>query len=200
MRELKILSCTDAIEEAVRILNRPGSVLLVPTETVYGLVCSWNDAAARARIYELKHRAENKPFAAFIPDLGSLPPEAQLPETARRLAKCFCPGPITLVVPDRNGGTFGFRIPDHPFILTLLKQFGGALASTSANLSGQPPARNVEYGLQSIDGEVDLAVDGGPLPPDSPASTVVQVFAGSTWKILREGPISAGQIAAAAGK
>lgn len=194
---MNILSCRNALDEAVRILNRPGSVLLVPTETVYGLVCSWNDVSARARIYELKHRAENKPFAAFIPDLDSLPAEAELPEAARRLAKRFCPGPITLVVPDRNGSTFGFRIPDHPFILTLLKQFGRALASTSANLSGQPPARNVEYGLQSIDGEVDLAVDGGPLPPDSPASTVVQVFADSTWKILRQGPIPAERIAEA---
>ena len=194
---MKVIPAETAVQEAVRILNQPGSVLLVPTETVYGLVCSWNDAAARTRIYELKHRAENKPFAAFIPDVSALPSEALLPEAASRLAARFCPGPITLVVPDRNGGTFGFRIPDHPFILALLKQFGGALASTSANLSGQPPARNVEYGLQSIDGEVDLAVDGGPLPPDSPASTVVQVFADSTWKILRHGPIPAERIAEA---
>jgi len=194
-RKMKILSAAEAVSESVRLLNQPGSVLLVPTETVYGLVCSWDDPAARARIYELKHRAENKPFAAFIPDLGSLPPEAVLPDPAARLAHKFCPGPITLVVPERNGGTFGFRIPDHPFIRELLKIYGRALASTSANYSGQEPARNVEYALNSIDGEVDLAVDGGALPPDSPASTVVQVFADSTWKILRHGPITEEQIA-----
>ncbi len=191
---MKILPAETAVQEAVRILNRPGSVLLVPTETVYGLVCSWHDRAARARIYELKHRSENKPFAAFIPDLASLPPEAVLPDAAANLARKFCPGPITLVVPERNGGTFGFRIPDHPFIRELLKEYGGALASTSANYSGQEPARNVEYALNSIDGEVDLAVDGGALPPDSPASTVVQVFADSAWKILRRGPISETEI------
>ena len=192
---MQILSAADAVSEAVRLLNQPGSVLLVPTETVYGLVCSWHDPAARARIYELKHRAENKPFAAFIPDLNSLPPEAILPDVAVRLARKFCPGPITLVVPQRNGGTFGFRIPDHPFIRDLLQAYGKALASTSANYSGQEPARNVGYALHSIDGEVDLAVDGGALPPDSPASTVVQIFADSTWKILRKGPITETQIA-----
>ena len=191
---MKILPAETAVQEAVRILNRPGSVLLVPTETVYGLVCSWHDRAARTRIYELKHRSENKPFAAFIPDLDFLPPEAVLPDAAANLARKFCPGPITLVVPERNGGTFGFRIPDHPFIRELLKEYGGALASTSANYSGQEPARNVEYALNSIDGEVDLAVDGGALPPDSPASTVVQVFADSAWKILRKGPVTEEQI------
>ena len=191
---MKILPCDAAIDEAAAILHRPGQVLLVPTETVYGLVCAWDDPAARARIYELKHRAENKPFAAFIPDLDSLPQEAVLPDAAACLARKFCPGPITLVVPQRDGGTFGFRIPDHPFIRELLKEYDGALASTSANYSGQEPARNVEYALNSIDGEVDLAVDGGALPPDSPASTVVQVLADSSWNILRRGPISEKQI------
>ena len=117
---MKILSCENALEEAVKVLRGPGSVLLVPTETVYGLVCSWTDAASRARIYELKHRAENKPFAAFLPGLHALPPDIVLPDAARRIAERFCPGPVTLVVPDGHGSTFGFRIPDHPFIQRLL--------------------------------------------------------------------------------
>ena len=191
---MKILSAETAVSESVRLLNQPGSVLLVPTETVYGLVCSWHDRTARARIYELKHRSETKPFAAFIPNPESLPPDAVLPDAAARLAQKFCPGPITLVVPSQDGGTFGFRIPDHPFIRELLKAYGGALASTSANYSGMEPARNIGYALRSIDGEVDLAVDGGALPPDSPASTVVQVFADSSWKILRKGPVTEEQI------
>lgn len=192
---MEILRSSEAVQAAAEILNtRPGSVLLVPTETVYGLVCRWDDPAGRARIYELKHRSENKPLAAFIPSVEALPEEAVLPEAARKLAAVFCPGPVTLVVPDKSGGTFGFRIPDHPFIRELLAAFGGALASTSANLSGQPPARNVADGLRSIDGEPELAVDGGALPPDSPASTVIRVFADSSWKILREGPVTAEQI------
>lgn len=195
---MEILTCESAVDEAVNVLKKPGSVLLVPTETVYGLVCAWGDALGRSRIYALKHRAENKPLAAFVPDLTALPQEAVLPESARRVAERFCPGPVTLVVPDRNGGTFGFRIPDHPFLLRLLEVFGGALASTSANLSGQPPACDIEYALRSIDGEPELVVDGGALPPDSRASTVVRFFADSSWEILREGPVSREQIAGAA--
>lgn len=188
---MKILRSSDAVETAAEILRtRPDSVLLVPTETVYGLVCRWDDPAGRARIYELKHRSENKPFAAFISSVNELPPEALLPEAARKLALALCPGPVTLVIPDRSGGTFGFRIPDHPFIRELLRVFGRPLASTSANLSGSEPARNVADALRSIDGEPELAVDGGALPPDSPASTVVRVFADSSWKILRQGPVT----------
>lgn len=191
---MKILSEKEAVPDAVQILRQPGSVLLVPTETVYGLVCAWEDTAARKRIYELKHRSENKPFAAFIPCVDALPPEATLPDAARKIAEAFCPGPVTVIVPDRSGGTFGFRIPDHPFITCLLAAYGGALASTSANLSGKPAALCMEDGLNSIDGEPALAVDGGVLPPDSLASTVIMVGADSSWKILRQGPITEEQI------
>ena len=97
----------EALKECLAALGRRGSVLLVPTETVYGLVCDWCDAEARARIYQLKHRSENKPFAAFLPSADavfSCVPE--LPETARVFAEKFCPGPVTLVVPDGSGSTF----------------------------------------------------------------------------------------------
>lgn len=195
---MKILESRIAAAEASAELKKQGRVLLVPTETVYGLVCSWNDPVARARIYELKHRAENKPFAAFVPDVQALPEDAGvLPDAARKIAEAFCPGPVTLVVPAKDGSTFGFRIPDHPFIQQLLKTYGGALASTSANLSGTPAALCVEDALKSIDGEPALAVDDGPLPSGSKASTVIRVFADNTWKILREGPVSADQIAKA---
>lgn len=186
-----ILNCESALPETVAALRRPGAVALVPTETVYGLVCDWNDKSARNRIYELKHRAENKPFAAFVPNIESLPPEVDaIPAAARKICEAFCPGPVTLVIPDKFGSTFGFRIPDHPFILKLLREYGGALASTSANLSGRPAALSVADALKSIDGEPEIAVDGGALPADSRASTVILVKADSSWKILRPGPVS----------
>ena len=91
----------EALDACLGALGRSGSVLLVPTETVYGLVCAWHDTAACARIYQLKHRSENKPFAAFLPSVEAvfscIP---QLPDAARIFAGTFCPGPITLVVPD----------------------------------------------------------------------------------------------------
>lgn len=192
---MKYVDCKNAVPDSLKILQQKGSVLLVPTETVYGLVCSWEDTAARTRIYDLKHRSENKPLAAFVASTENLPSEIlPLPENALRIARAYCPGPVTLVVPDRKGSTFGFRIPDHPFIRDLLKMYGGALASTSANLSGKKAALSVPEALESIAGEVDLAVDGGVLNADSLPSTVIRVFEDSSWQILREGPVTAEMI------
>ncbi len=187
------------IEQAVAALKRKGSVLLVPTETVYGLVCDWEDSQAHDRIYAMKHRAENKPLAAFLPDVSFAESlcGCPLPENAEKLARAFMPGPITLVVPDVSGSTFGFRIPDHPFILSLLKLYGRALASTSANRSGQPPALEVGYALETLAEQPDFTVDGGALPKDSIASTVVLVNSDNSYKILREGLITQSMIESA---
>ena len=97
---------------------------------------------------------------------------------------------LNLIVPDKNGATFGFRIPDHPFILDLLKQYNGALASTSANLSGEPPALDLPTALRTIDGAPAGAVDGGALPADSIPSTIIQVSDENQVKIIRAGLIS----------
>lgn len=186
----------EAVKACAKALRNPGSVALVPTETVYGLVCAWDDAAARDRIYALKRRSESKPLAAFLPDIEAASEcVPSLPAAAIHMAKAFCPGPITIVVPDGKGATFGFRIPGHPFILALLESFGRPLASTSANLSGTPPALCIDNALSSLDGTPDTAIDGGPLPEDSLASTVVEV-SGSGWRVLRPGPITAEAIAA----
>ena len=90
------------LEEALKTLSRQGSVLLVPTETVYGLVCDWSDSSARNRIYAMKHRSENKPRAAFLPSVDSAEEISgcPLPSAARRLAEVLMPGPLTLIVPD----------------------------------------------------------------------------------------------------
>jgi len=187
----------EAEDAAERILlgGRKGGVILVPTETVYGLICAFDDAKARGRIYSLKHRPAEKHLAAFLPDISFAerfaPP---LSGAALRIARRFMPGPVTLVVPDGKGSTFGFRIPDHPFILSLLKRVRIPLASTSANLSGQPPALDVPGALASLDGEPDLAVDGGAIPSGSPASTVILAEPGGQWRILRQGPVTESMI------
>ncbi len=182
-----------ALKEALALLKTPSAhaVLLLPTETVYGLVCAWNDSAAREKIYAMKRRSADKLLAAFVHDTAALrgccPP---LPELARRFAGAFCPGPITLVVPDGLGGTFGFRIPDHPFLLRLMEEYDAPLASTSANLSGLPAALTAEEALSSLVSEPELLYDAGRIPASSGASTVVSVDAACHWRILREGPVS----------
>lgn len=179
------------IRECISALSVNGTVLLVPTETVYGLVCRASDKDAAKKIYELKKRSENKPFALFVHNLEALKKtDALLLPAAEKLASKLCPGPITIIVPDKSGlSKTGFRIPDHNFILKLLRELGEPLASTSANLSGKPPALTVDEALADFNGEPELAVDNGPLPENAIASTVVD-FSADGFRILREGPVS----------
>lgn len=184
-------ACTESASELFcRILTMPDGVLLVPTETVYGLVCDASHDAARAKIYEMKRRPASKLLTLFFHSVeasaASLP---DMPDTAKRFAAAFCPGAITLVVPDGAGFT-GFRIPDHAALLSLLKSYGKPLASTSANLSGQPAAHTVDEALASLAIPPDCVLDGGPIPPESAASTVVKVERDGSWSVLRPGPVT----------
>jgi L-threonylcarbamoyladenylate synthase len=179
------------------VLRREDGVLLVPTETVYGLVCDAAHDAARAKIYEMKRRPASKLLTLFFPSREAA--EAafpDMPETAKRFAAAFCPGPVTLIVPD--GEAFvGFRVPAHPSLLRLLKAYGRPLASTSANLSGQPPAHTADEALASLALPPDGVLDGGPIPPDSEASTVIRIDVDGSRTILRPGPVTEEMLRAA---
>ncbi|MDD5597584.1 MAG: L-threonylcarbamoyladenylate synthase [Victivallaceae bacterium] len=182
-----IAICADA-------LKIPGCVLLTPTETVYGLICRYDDEKAVQRIYDLKGREKNKPLALFADSVGTLEKfGVPLTRNAEKLAAKFCPGALTIVVPIPDDDTVGFRIPDHPFMLGLLKRLKYPLASTSANRSGEPNALNMNAALEMLAGEVDIAVDGGAIPPARLASTVVMALE-NELKILRPGPVSEAQL------
>jgi L-threonylcarbamoyladenylate synthase len=187
----------EIIDSCVEALKLPGAVLLVPTETVYGLVCRWDDKAAVERIYELKGREKYKLLALFVDSVDTLKKfDFYLNENAEKLASTLCPGALTVVVPTPAGNTLGFRIPDHPFVLELLQKTAYPLASTSANHSGEANALDVEAALAMLDGEPDVVVDGGAIPSDRQASTVVMAL-DDGLKILRNGPISEDQLNAA---
>ena len=190
-------SGASAAEVFREVLRRDDGVLLVPTETVYGLVCDASHEAARAKIYEMKRRPASKLLTLFFASRQAA--EAAfpaMPETAKRFAAAFCPGPVTLIVPDGDAFT-GFRIPDHPALLNLLKAYGRPLASTSANLSGQPPAHTVDEALASLAFPPDGVLDGGAIPPESAASTVIKVERDGAWSILRPGPVTEDMLRAA---
>jgi L-threonylcarbamoyladenylate synthase len=193
------IPCSDASAAAVfrDILRRDDGVLLVPTETVYGLVCDAAHEAARAKIYEMKRRPASKLLTLFFASREAVETAfPDMPETAKRFAAAFCPGPVTLIVPDGDAFT-GFRIPDHPALLNLLKACGRPLASTSANLSGQPPAHTVDEALASLAIPPDGVLDGGAIPPDSAASTVIKIERDGAWSILRPGPVTEDMLRAA---
>ncbi|MFH0910552.1 MAG: L-threonylcarbamoyladenylate synthase [Planctomycetota bacterium] len=177
-----------AIERAAEVIA-DGGVVAFPTETVYGLGCDARCAAALARIRVLKGREEEQPFqilVAAIPEAEALA-KAPLSRVARKLMRVFWPGALTLVLPAREGGTVGLRLPDHNDTRALLRACRRPLAATSANLHGQGPARSARE-VEKLFGErIELILDG-PVHPSGQASTVAAVE-GDVVRILREGAI-----------
>jgi len=184
------------VAKCVEALRTPGGVVLLPTETVYGLVCRWCDAAARERIYALKRRDKSKLLSMFAPDMeAARAAGAVITPLARELFRKFTPGGVTIICPAADGGTVGVRVPDHPLVLKILAALGEPLASTSANLSGTPAATSAGMGLATLDGEPTLAVSGEALPENALASTVVDAT-GARPLILREGAVKKAEILA----
>lgn len=187
--ELASAGVAAVAHRAAELLARPGTVLLLPTETVYGLVCRASDEAAIRRIYELKGRAAAKKLGWFVADWRTLPEYGvALDGLPERLAERYCPGPITIIAPLQDGDTVGFRVPDHPLLAEILKLAGCPLAQTSANRSGEPDARDLATALSGLVGDVALAVDGGPIAEGALASTVVDA-SGTELRILRQGAL-----------
>ncbi|MDD3155011.1 MAG: L-threonylcarbamoyladenylate synthase [Victivallaceae bacterium] len=184
----RVVNEPDAVAVAAKILSG-GGVVLLPTETVYGLVARADDLAAVSRIFQLKHRDAQKRLGWFVRDESMLLAHGvSLTGLPERLIRKYCPGAVTIIAPCADKSTLGFRIPDHAFVSALLAQIDFPLAQTSANRSGMPNALSCEEALSMLSGEVDLAVDGGAISPDALASTVVDAT-GTTLKILRQGQV-----------
>lgn len=185
---IKKSGIASAAAAAAEVLKTPGSVAVVPTETVYGLVSRVTPAGAE-RIYALKHRSGGKRLGWFVGDWSKLEAYGVLLTPAvRKIARRWMPGALTLIAPTGDGGSIGFRMPDHPFLSALLAELGEPLYQTSANRSGEADSLTLTDALAGLDGEVDLAVDGGALPPGSLASTVVDARV-EPPQILRRGAL-----------
>jgi len=165
---------------------RAGKVVLFPTETVYGLGVLHNQPEAEKKIYEIKVRDAGKPLTYHIANydfFSSLNLEHN--RAVLTLAKKYWPGPLTLIVKDREGSTYGFRMPDHAVARALIELSGGPLKATSANVSGQEPPTSVQAALMYMNGKVDMAIDGGDARLGL-ESTIVDMTA-TPFKVVREG-------------
>ena len=179
-----------AAEEITAALRIPGSVALVPTETVYGLICRAGDQAACSRIFSLKGRAGSKLLGWFIRDEEMAKKHGIiLNSLSSALIKKYTPGALTIISRKDDGTTQGFRRPDHPLLLDILKRLREPLVQTSANASGMADAESTKDALRQLNGDVDIAVDGGTLAPGSMGSTVVDAT-GEELKILRQGKLA----------
>ena len=190
-----------ALDEAVAVLGSGGTVVL-PTDTVYGLAALPSlDGATRA-LFELKEGNYDHPLAVLVADIDQALELVAFDEPAvgRWMAELW-PGPLTIVLRRSavasglalGGGTetIGVRCPDHPFVRARAAEVG-PIATTSANRSGEPTPVDAAAAAASLVGSADLVVDGG--PAGTVASTVVDA-SGEGWSILREGAITADQLA-----
>jgi len=178
----------EIIRRACKVLEA-GGLVVVPTETVYGIAC---DPAHLEKLYGAKERDRSKPIARLAASLEQVEAlGAKFGRDGKVLASAYWPGPLTLVLDTPDGPT-GFRIPAHEVPLALARAFGRPIALTSANKSGGTDAINAHDAFQTLEPAVALFLDAGECTGKKP-STVVQCLETET-KILREGAIPSADI------
>jgi L-threonylcarbamoyladenylate synthase len=184
------------LPELLLSVLREGGVVVMPCDTIYGLVGV--APGAESRIRRLKGRQE-KSFLRLIPSAAWLPrfTDMELPESLR----AYWPGPLTVIFPAKESKgrqrpqrssarpepTVALRVPDDPLLLRLLQDLEAPLFSTSVNRSGEPPLSSIENIAATYEGQVDLVVDGGDLPGRIP-STIVDVTV-RPFRVLRQGAV-----------
>jgi L-threonylcarbamoyladenylate synthase len=180
-----------------------GGLVILPTDTVYGVAADLWQEHAVAALYEAKQRPPDKAIPILLSDFDAIFRVAsEISDVAQRLADAFWPGPLTIAVPKRrlvpeivsSLPTIGVRIPDHDLTRAVIRACGGALAVTSANRSGDEPPLTAQEAAAALP-DVNLVLDAGPCPGGMP-STVVDITGGEL-RLVREGPISEADLRAA---
>lgn len=190
--------------EAAQLLRR-GGVVAIPTDTVYGIAADLALPDSIERLFAVKRRSPEKAVALLLADAAQASVLGVVDEAARLLGERFWPGGLTLVLPSRPGArlpsilaagrpTVGVRVPDHPCPRALAAELG-PLPTTSANLSGEPDARDAHEIAAQLGEALALVIDGGPIR-GGPGSSVVDCTADRP-RLLRSGAISPSVIAEA---
>ena len=187
------------IDRAVQILEN-GGLVAMPTETVYGLAARADSAEAIAKIYAAKGRPEFNPLIVHVSSIEMASELAEFDDLARDLASRYWPGPLTLVLPLREGApiaravtaglpTIAIRWPAHPVARAIIEKLGRPIAAPSANRSyGLSPTRP-EHVRNSLGENCPNIMDGGACEAGL-ESTIIALDPTGGWRLLRPGPIS----------
>jgi L-threonylcarbamoyladenylate synthase len=170
-KTLKLAPTQEGLAQAARIL-RSGGLVAIPTETVYGLAGDARNDLAVAEIFAAKGRPQFNPLIVHVADIETARKLAVFDARAEAVVAAFWPGPLTLVLPLREGSglsplvtaglpTVAIRLPAHPVASGLLAAFGGPLAAPSANPSGRVSATKARHVEQGLGGRIAAIVDGG---------------------------------------
>ncbi len=177
------------IEEAARAVAA-GALVAFPTETVYGIACNSADPQAVARLKAVKGRPEDKPFSLHVGRKEDVARAVKsIPPVARKLMRCYWPGPLTIIFPTEDGQGMGVRMPSNAIAQEFLKRAGVPVIAPSANRSGGPPAATAQEVIEVFGDELDIILDGG-RATFGHASTVVRITQEGGWEVLRESAIT----------
>ena len=203
----EMFDCSDPQQRATGIASaisalKGGRLVVMPTDTVYGLGADAFDGEAVASLLEAKGRGRNMPVPVLVGSWHTIQGLVySVPESAKELIRAFWPGALSLVVQqapslhwdlgDANG-TVMLRMPLHPVAIELLREVG-PMAVSSANSSGNPPAVTAEQARAQLGDRVEVYLDGGPAEQQA-ASTIVDLT-GAHPRGLREGPVTLDAIA-----
>ena len=196
----KIFTKNELSEAAAMI--RAGGVVVMPTETVYGLAANALDAEAVKKIYEAKGRQSDNPLIVHIANLSDWSTLVQsIPPKAKLLADRFWPGPLTMIfeksslIPDEvtcKMDTVAIRMPSHKVARAIIEESGLPIAAPSANISGGVSPVTAEHCYADLKGRVDAIVDGGECEVGLESTVILMV--GDKPRLLRPGFVTAEQI------
>ena len=179
---------------------KSGGLAAIPTETVYGLAADALNGEAVAKIFAAKGRPMDNPLIVHVAEFEDIERFAlvrEIPEAAKKLAKVFWPGPLTIimkkggVIPDEVSAgldTVAIRLPSHPSARAIIKAADTPLAAPSANLSGSPSPTTAQHVMNDMDGKIDAVFDGGACGVGV-ESTVI-TLAEDTPRLLRPGKVT----------
>lgn len=186
------------VSRAAEILRNEG-IVAVPTETVYGLAARADSDLAVAKIYAAKGRPGFNPLIVHVAQMEQAEALAEFSQEARRVAAAVWPGAVTLVLPKRRDApladsvsaglsTIALRMPDHPVMKAVIEEAGTALAAPSANRSNTISPTTADHVAATLDGRIDLILDGGECKKGL-ESSILAIRQDGTWEELRPGPI-----------
>lgn len=199
--------CTDpdsraAGISAARAALTGGRLVVMPTDTLYGIGCDAFDGRAVADLLAAKDRGPDMPVGVLVGSWNTIDGlVSRVSDAARELTRAFWPGAVSLVVEQAPSlawnlgdtrGTVMLRMPLHPVAIELLREVG-PMAVSSANVSGKPPAATMDDARDQLGDSVEVYLDGGP-SDHALASTIVDL-SGPQPRVLREGAVSTARIA-----
>ena len=195
----------DRLEDGIAALQA-GELVVYPTETFYAIGADAFSPTALRRLFELKRREPDSPIGLIAADSAmAFSLAREVPPDARRLADAFWPGPLTIVLPARDGlapeltgpDGVGVRVSPNPVARALSAGIGRPITATSANASGQPAASTLDQARAALGGKVKVYLEGGKLSASAPSTVIAIGTGGRGWKMIRAGAISESQIAVA---